>query len=94
MEYKKIEGKEVIGGLAHTIGKVSDIEVNTNTWKITHICVDVDKNVVEDLGLKKPIIGSVKATIPVEMIQAISDSILLKNASVDDLKKVIKPLKS
>ena len=94
MEYKKIEGKEVIGGLAHIIGKVSAIEVDTNTWKVTHICVDVDKNVVEDLGLKKPMIGSVKATIPIEMIDSIGDRILLKNRSIDDLKKVIKPLKS
>jgi sporulation protein YlmC with PRC-barrel domain len=38
-------------------------------------------------------IGSAKATIPVEMIKAVSDRILLKNASVDDLKQVIKPLK-
>jgi sporulation protein YlmC with PRC-barrel domain len=94
MEYKEIEGKEVIGGLAHNIGKVSGIEIDTNTWKVTHICVDVDKNIVENLGLKKSIIGSTKATIPIEMIDAISDRILLKNASVDDLKKVIKPLKS
>jgi sporulation protein YlmC with PRC-barrel domain len=53
MEYKEIQGKEVIGKLAHLIGKVTEIEFDTKTWKVTHICVDVNKNVVEDLGLKK-----------------------------------------
>ncbi len=56
--------------------------------------MDVNKNIVEDLGLRKPMIGNVKVTIPVEMIQAISDRVLLKNESVDELKKVIKPLSS
>ena len=89
MEFKEIEGKEVIGKLAHLIGKVSEIVFDTNTWKITHICVDVDKNIVETLGLKKPMLGSAKATIPIEMVEAISDRILLKNASMDELKQVM-----
>ena len=89
MEYKEIEGKEVIGGLAHTIGKVSDIEVDTNTWKVTHICVDVDKNVVEDLGLKKPMIGSIKVGAPVETIGVISDRVIL-NKTMNELKDIIK----
>jgi len=94
MEYKEIEGKEVIGKQAHLIGKVSEIEFDTKTWKVTHVCVDVNKNIVEDLGLKKPTIGTVKATIPVEIIDAISDRILLGNESLDELKKVIKPKRS
>jgi sporulation protein YlmC with PRC-barrel domain len=94
LEYKEIEGKEVLGKLAHLIGKVSEIEVDTNTWKVTHICVDIDKNIVEDLGLKKPRIGSVRVTVPTEMINATSDRIILKNETLDELKKVIQPLKS
>jgi sporulation protein YlmC with PRC-barrel domain len=94
MDFKEIEEKEVIGKGARLIGKVSDIEFDTNTWKITHICVEVNKNVVDDLGLKKPMIGNAKATIPIEIIDAISDRILLKNESLDELKKVITPLSS
>ena len=94
MKAKEIEGKEVIGKQAQLIGKVFEIEVDTNTWKVTHIYVDMDKNIVESLGLKKPKIGVVKATIPIEMIDVASDRILLKNESLDDLKKAIKPLQS
>jgi sporulation protein YlmC with PRC-barrel domain len=90
MDFKEIQGKEVIDKGARLIGKVSDIEFDTNTWKITHICVDVNKNVVDDLGLKKPMIGNAKATIPIEIIDATSDRVLLKNESVEDLKKVMK----
>lgn len=90
MDFKEIEGKEVIGKQAQIIGKVCGIEVDTNTWKVMHICVEVDKNVVESLGLKKPKIGNVKVNIPTEIIDVTSDRILLKNESLDDLKKVIK----
>ena len=94
MEYKEIEGKEVIDKQAHLIGKVCEIALDPNIWKVTHICVDMDKNIVEKIGLKKPLIGSVKATIPIEMIHAMSDRILLRNESLDELKQVIKPKSS
>ena len=90
MEYKEIEGKEVLGKLAHLVGKVSGLEIDTTNWKVTHLVLDVEKKAVEDLGLKKPLIGSAKATVPTEMIHAISDRIILKNESIDELKSVIK----
>lgn len=89
MQYKEIEGKEVIGKLGRVVGKISEMNVDTNTWKVTHVFLTLDKNIVEDLGFKKPRIGSLKASIPIEAIEAISDRVILRNESLEDLRKIL-----
>ena len=84
-------GKKVIDKKARLLGKVYEVEINTKDLKITNFYLDVDKDAVNDLGLKKPIIGSVKAIFPAEMVDAISDSIIL-NGIIGELKNIIKPL--
>jgi sporulation protein YlmC with PRC-barrel domain len=92
MDSKNIEGKEVIAGKsARLIGKVEGIEVDTASWKVTSIRLDVDKNVIEDLGLKKPRIGGIKVVFPVEIIDGISDKIILTE-SLDQLKNIVKKI--
>lgn len=90
MDSKDIEGKEVIAGKgARLLGKVEGIDLDIVNWKVTTIRLELDKNVIEDLGLKKPRLGNVKATFPVETIDSISDKILLKEG-IDQLKNVVK----
>jgi len=88
MDFKEIEGKEVLGGQARVLGKVCGIEFDTNNWKVTHFCLDVDDDAAEELGLQKRRFGSVQVTIPVEKIDGISDSIIL-NKTIDELKTLI-----
>lgn len=89
MDSKDIEGKEVLGAKARVLGKVCNIEIDTENWKVTHISMEVDKNAIEELGFKKPRFGSVKVDFPVEKINGISDRILL-NESTDELKKILR----
>ena len=91
MDLKEIEGKEVIAGKARILGKVVSVEIDTENWKVTNIQLEVDKNVLDELGLKKPILGSVKITFPVEIVDGISDKIILKE-TVDQLKNIIKKI--
>jgi len=89
MDFKEIEGKEVLGGQARVLGKVCGIEFDTKNWKVTHFYLDVDNDAVEDLGLTKHHFGSIKVTIPVEIIDVINDSIIL-NETLDKLKTIVK----
>ena len=89
IDFKEIEGKEVICGEARFLGKVCGVEIDTKDWKVTYICLDVDKNIVEDLGLIKSRFGSVKVFIPTEKIDATSDRIIL-GESVEELRKIVK----
>jgi sporulation protein YlmC with PRC-barrel domain len=91
VKYGEILGKKVIDKKARLLGKVYEVEINVKDLKITNFYLDVDKDAVNDLGLKKPMIGSVKAIFPTEMVDAISDSIIL-NGIISELKNIIKPL--
>ena len=91
MKYEEIVGKKVIDKKARLLGKVYEVEINEKDMKITYFYLDVDKDAVNDLGLKKPMIGSVKAVFPTEMVDAMSDSILL-NGTISELKNIVKPL--
>ena len=89
MKYEEIVGKKVIDKKARLLGKVYEVEINEKDMKITYFYLDVDKDAVNDLGLKKPMIGSVKAVFPTEMVDAMSDSILL-NGTISELKNIIR----
>ena len=91
MKYEEIVGKRVIDKKARLLGKVNGVEVDAKAMKITHFYLDVDKDAVNDLGLKKMMMGGVKAVVPIEMVDAISDSILL-NGIISELRNIIKPL--
>jgi sporulation protein YlmC with PRC-barrel domain len=91
MKFEEIVGKKVIDKKARLLGKVYEVEVDAKAMKITYFYLDVDKDVVNDLGLKKPMIGSAKATFPTEMVEAMSDSIIL-NGTISELKNIVKPL--
>jgi sporulation protein YlmC with PRC-barrel domain len=45
-------GKKVFGSEAQFLGKIYEIEFDTNTWTISDICIDVEKNVMETMGFQ------------------------------------------
>ena len=83
MKSGDIIGKKVLGNEAQILGKVSDIQFDTNTWNISDICIDLEKNVVETMGLQKPRLGGIKANIPVTEINAISDVVSLRKSAAE-----------
>ena len=89
MKYEEILGKKVIDKKARLLGKVNGVEVDAKAMKITYFYLDVDKDAVNDLGLKKSMMGSVKAVVPTEMVDAMSDSIIL-NGTISELKNIIR----
>ncbi len=53
MKSKEFMDKDVFA-LDEKIGKIKEIEVDANEWKVTHLEVELDKNVAESvLGAKK-----------------------------------------
>ena len=83
MKSEEVIGKKVLGSEAQIIGKISEIEFDRNTWNISDICIDLEKNVMETMGFQKPRLGGIKANIPVTEINAISDVVSLKKSAVE-----------
>jgi sporulation protein YlmC with PRC-barrel domain len=83
MKLGELMGRHVIDSQARYLGKVCEIELDIGTWKITDICVDLEKAVAEPMGFSKPRIGSIKVRVPVEDVNAIRDVVSLKKSAVE-----------
>ena len=63
---KEFMDKDVFA-LDEKIGKIKEIEIDTNEWKATHLEVELDKNVAESvLGAKK---GGVRNMLNVSALE-------------------------
>ncbi len=87
MRVNHLNGLEVITVDAFNIGEVDGAEADTGTWQITHLVVELSKEVVKELGFKKPILGSVSVCLPVTTINKIGHVVTL-NQSIHDLKNL------
>ncbi len=68
----KISGKNVIGQGGADLGQVKGVEVNTNTWSITHLQVKLSSKASEQLGFKKRFRSST-VCLPVSLVTAVGD---------------------
>ncbi|UCE16379.1 MAG: hypothetical protein JSV12_01835 [Candidatus Bathyarchaeota archaeon] len=87
MKVNRMNGMKVITANAYVLGEADGAEVDTNNWKITHLDVSLTKEATEELGFKKPFLGSLKMCLPVTIIKEFGDVITLKN-SLQELKNL------
>ena len=80
----------MVGANAYVLGEVSGAGVDTEKWQITHLHVSPTDEATRELGFRKPLLGSVIACLPINIIQAIGDVISL-NKSITELKNSVEP---
>ncbi|MDQ1280170.1 MAG: hypothetical protein QG670_1433 [Thermoproteota archaeon] len=83
MKSGEIIGKMVLSSEGLFVGGISEIEFDRNTWNVADICVDLEKKIIETMGFKKPMIGGIKAHIPVTAIRGVGDVVSLKKSTVE-----------
>jgi sporulation protein YlmC with PRC-barrel domain len=76
--------KEVIGRSGKTIGKVRDVDFDTESWQVTAIDVDLVADIAKEFGMKKRLHGSEPLSVNVRHVRAVSDRVLL-DTSKDEL---------
>ena len=67
----------VITDDALTLGEVDGVQADTVTWQITHLDVSLTKEATEELGFKKPMLGSITICLPTSAIKKVGDVITL-----------------
>lgn len=89
MKVKKLNGIKVITLDAQNLGVIDGAQVDTNNWTITDLEVKLDKEAIQEMGLRKPKIGSLVVCLPVNYIQTFGDVITLKHKqeTLKDLKE-------
>lgn len=83
---RNLVGLPVITSDATTIGKVDGTELDADSWKVTHIRVDITDDSARLLNLKKPFMGGIRISLPVSRILKVGDVVNL-NSTLSVIKE-------
>jgi sporulation protein YlmC with PRC-barrel domain len=87
LKVSKLNGVSVITADAYTVGEVDGAHADVGMWTITHLDVELTKEAVDQLGFKKPLLGSVTVCLPISTVKEVGNVIAL-NKSLLDLKNL------
>lgn len=69
-------GKTVATSEGRVIGTVADLLVGVN-WHVSDIQVKVEKTAAKEIGLKRPLIGSLLILVETSRVKAVTDQVLI-----------------
>lgn len=72
-------GKPIVSQDGREIGRVEALHVDVKCWSVASIGVKVSKDVLEELNLKRPFIGTQIIQIPTGQVSGATDTIVLKS---------------
>lgn len=87
MKVNKLNGMNVIASDAYTLGEVNGAHVDTKTWNITNLDVELTKDAIVEFGFKKPFLSSLTVCLPITAVEKVGDVITL-NKSLTELKNL------
>lgn len=85
VEIGSLNWKKVVTSDGVTIGELQGGDVDTNSWQVTHVHVGLNDEALREFGLKKPYLGRVLICLPVDVIEAVNNTVTLKE-SLEKLK--------
>lgn len=72
----EVTGKTVSTSEGRVIGTVADLLIDT-LWNVTDIQIKVEKAAAKEMGLKRPLIGSLLILVETSRIKAVTDQVLI-----------------
>ncbi|MEM3059870.1 MAG: hypothetical protein QXN93_07330 [Methanomassiliicoccales archaeon] len=82
------EKKDVITKDGRKIGKLVSATVDTKTWAVLALIVEIYKDVMEDLKIKKSVLKAPRITLKTNIVSVVGDVVQL-NTDFKDLKEYI-----
>jgi sporulation protein YlmC with PRC-barrel domain len=83
MEVGKLNGVKVITSNSFTLGEIEGSNVDTKSWRLTHLKIELTDEATRELGFSKPMFGSIKVCLPIENVAGFGDVVTLKNSLMD-----------
>jgi sporulation protein YlmC with PRC-barrel domain len=87
----ELKGKEVIGPQGALLGKVTEVNLDPNSWQVTSFQLALDGKVAEQIGLKKRF-GKNDMPLKSSYVGEVGDKMLVK-ASRDELIQYVTDLR-
>lgn len=76
---RELRGKAVFSQDGRQLGLVEGIEVSHSSWRILGFDVKLKREVLGEMKLKKPMMGTQSVAIGPEEISGIGDAVILKH---------------
>lgn len=71
-------GKKILAQDGLELGHVDSLIVDTETWQVTALGVKVARDKLEQLNLKRRLVGSQSVVVPTSEVAAATDVVMLK----------------
>ncbi len=69
------------------LGEVNSAEVDTNTWQITSLYVNLSDEASRAFGFKHPYLGRIMVCLPVSAVKSVADKAML-NQTLEELRSL------
>lgn len=83
MSNNELAGKMIVAGDGREVGEVDDVYIDVVQWRVTALGVRLRREVLDELHLRRPLLGSQTIRLPVEQVGAVSDTVVLKPPLAD-----------
>lgn len=84
----ELEGKKVFAQQGREIGVVHAVDVDTTTFRVRSLEIKLKRELLDELTLKVPLMGSQSVHLDVKHVQAIADAVMLV-PSLDELRALV-----
>jgi sporulation protein YlmC with PRC-barrel domain len=81
-------GKTVATSEGNIIGEVSEVIVDTDTWRATDLQLKIEKATGKEMGLKTPFLGSLLVLVETSRITSAADQIII-DVPIDGFKEYV-----
>ena len=78
VEISRLFWKKVYTSDNFLLGEIESADLDQTTWQITNFFVSLTDNATKLLGLKTPFMGKVMVCLPVNTVDVIKDTAILK----------------
>jgi sporulation protein YlmC with PRC-barrel domain len=75
---KNFIGTKVIGQHGREVGTVADVHVDCSTWRVDALEVQLRREILDELHLKRPFFGTQIVRVPIDEVSGAADVLVLK----------------
>ncbi len=77
----EFRGRTVISSDGQAIGRVSDIFLDSDSWRVEALQINLRKGVATTLGAEHGVFHSGRIEVPVSLVQSVGDAVVLSAAT-------------
>lgn len=84
IKFDEMTGKDVISQDGREVGKVDDLVLDHESWKVQALLIKLERELLEEFAMKRPMFGTQTVRLPVAFVSGVSDKVILQK-KLDEL---------